>query len=51
MPRLDTVRKLIAELSPGERAQALQWLVRLSGHASPGIESTAGVCGGEPCVV
>ena len=51
MPRLDTVRKLIAELSPGERAQALQWLVHLSGHTSPGIESTAGVCGGEPCVV
>ena len=51
MSRLDTVQALIAELSPDERAQALQWLVRLSGHASPGIESTATVCGGEPCVV
>ena len=51
MSRLDTVQDLIAELSPDERAQALQWLVRLSGHASPGIENTATVCGGEPCVV
>ena len=51
MSRLDTVRELMTELSPGERAQALQWLVRLLGHASPGIERTAGVCGGEPCLL
>lgn len=51
MSRLDTVRKLIAELSPGERAQAMQWLAGRPGHGSPGIEGTAGVCGGEPCVV
>lgn len=51
MSRLDTVRELITELSPGERAQALQWLVRLLGHASPGIERTPGVCGGEPCLL
>jgi len=51
MSRLDTVRELITELSPGEKAQALQWLVRHLGHASPGIERTPGVCGGEPCLL
>lgn len=51
MSRLDTVRKLIAELSPSERVQAMQWLAGRPGHGFPGIEGTAGVCGGEPCVV
>lgn len=51
MSRLDTVRELITELSPGEKAETLQWLLRLTGQASPGIESTAGVCGGEPCLL
>ena len=51
MSRLDTVRDLITELSPGEKAQALQWLLRLLGQASPGIERNAGVCGGEPCLL
>ena len=31
MSRLDTVRELITELSPDEKAQALQWLVRFMG--------------------
>ena len=29
----------------------LQWVVRDLGDAFPGIESNAGVCGGEPCIV
>jgi uncharacterized protein (DUF433 family) len=29
----------------------LQWVVRDLGEAFPGIESTPGVCGGEPCIV
>jgi len=32
-------------------AQILQWVVRDLGDAFPGIESTTGVCGGEPCIV
>ena len=51
MSRLDTVRELITELSPGEQAQALQWLVRFMGQAFPGIEHTAGVSGGEACLL
>ena len=34
MSRPDTVRELTTELSPSEKAQALQWLVRLLGHES-----------------
>jgi uncharacterized protein (DUF433 family) len=51
MSTLDKVRELIAELSPGEKAQTLQWLVRDLGNAFPGIERTPGVAGGEPCLV
>jgi len=38
-------------MSPGEKAQVLQWIARDLGSASPGIESTPGVMGGEPCIV
>jgi uncharacterized protein (DUF433 family) len=41
----------IAALSRAEKAQVLQWVVNNLGEAFPGIESTAGVCGGEPRVV
>ncbi|MCX6029926.1 MAG: DUF433 domain-containing protein [Chloroflexi bacterium] len=34
-----------------EKAQLLQWIVRDIGEAFPGIDSTPGVCGGEPCIV
>ena len=51
MPRLDTVRELITEPSRSEKAQALQWLVRSMGQAFPGIEHTAGVSGGEACLL
>jgi uncharacterized protein (DUF433 family) len=51
MSTLDKVRELIAELSPGEKAQTLQWLARDLGNAFPGIERTPGVSGGEPCLV
>ena len=34
-----------------EKAQVLQWVARDLGEAFPGIESTPGLCGGEPCIV
>ena len=34
-----------------EKAQVLQWIARDLGGALPGIESTRGVSGGEPCIV
>jgi len=38
-------------MTRAEKAQMLQWVVRDLGEAFPGIESTPGVCGGEPCIV
>ena len=51
MTRPDTVREPITKLSPGGKAQVLQWLVRFMGQAFPGIEHTAGVSGGEACLL
>ncbi len=51
MSTLDKVRSLITELSPTEKAQALQWLRHDLDAAFPGIEQTPGVLGGEACLV
>ncbi|MCB0081988.1 MAG: DUF433 domain-containing protein [Caldilineaceae bacterium] len=51
MTVLEQVQQLIPAMSPGEKAQALQWLARDIGNAFPGIESTPGVCGGDPRIV
>jgi uncharacterized protein (DUF433 family) len=41
----------LASLSRAEKAQLVQSLVRELADSFPGIESTPGVCGGEPCIV
>lgn len=51
MSTLQEVEKLLSTLTRADKAQLLQWVVRNLGDAFPGIESTPGVCGGEPCVV
>ena len=51
MGKLQDAEKIISDLSRAEKAQLLQWVVRDLGDAFPGIESTPGVCDGEPCVV
>jgi uncharacterized protein (DUF433 family) len=43
--------ELVAKMSPAERAHLLQVVVRKMGDAFPGIESTPGVQGGDPCIV
>ena len=50
MSRLETVRDLIAELSPAERVQAMRWLTS-TGPETPGVERTRGVCGGAACLL
>ena len=42
--------KLLSEMSHSEKVQLLQWVVNDLGELSPGVESTPGVSGGEPCV-
>jgi uncharacterized protein (DUF433 family) len=51
MATLRDLEKLLPELSPGEKAQVLKWVVQDLGGAFPGIDSRTEVCGGEPCIV
>lgn len=51
MSALEQAEKLLAALTPGEKAQLLAWAAREAGDAFPGIESQPNVCGGEPCIV
>ena len=51
MTKLADIERELATLTPGEKAQLLQRIVRDLGQAFPGTESTPGVCGGEPCIV
>ena len=45
------VKELLSGLTRAEKAELLQLVVRELGDAFPGIESTPGVCGGEPRIV
>ncbi len=51
MSAFDDATRLVSSLSRGEKAQILQMVAKDIGDAYPGIESTPGVCGGEPCIV
>ena len=51
MDVLREAERLLSVMTRAEKAQMLQWVVRDLGEAFPGIESTPGVCGGEPCIV
>lgn len=42
---------LLPRLSPGEKAQLLQWIAQDLGGTAPGIDKTPGVCGGDARVV
>jgi uncharacterized protein (DUF433 family) len=46
-----TLKKLLPDLSPGEKAQVLKWVVQELGGAFPGIDSQPDVCGGAACIV
>jgi uncharacterized protein (DUF433 family) len=51
MTTLEQVRELLPGMTPGEKAQILQWIAKDLGSAFPGIESSPGISGGEPCIV
>lgn len=51
MSVLREAEKLLSAMTPGEKAQILQWVARDLGNSFPGIESTPDVLGGEPCIV
>lgn len=51
MSAVQEAEKLLSGMTRGEKAQLLQRVARDIGDAYPGIDSTPGVCGGEPCIV
>lgn len=51
MPTLNDLEQELDALTRAEKARLLQRIVRELGDAFPGVESTPGVCGGEPCIV
>lgn len=51
MTVLEQIERLVMTLTPAEKAQLLQEIVRDLGDAFPGIESLPDVNGGEPCIV
>lgn len=51
MPKLEELEREVAGLSRDEKVRLLDSIVRDLGDSFPGIESTPGVCGGEPCIV
>jgi uncharacterized protein (DUF433 family) len=51
MTTLEKAEKLLSKLTRSEKAQVLQWIVRDVGATFPGIDSTPGICGGEPRIV
>jgi uncharacterized protein (DUF433 family) len=51
MSKLEDVQSAAAQLSPAEKAQLLESVVRDLGAIDPGIESNPRVCGGEPCIL
>ena len=51
MSKLQEAEKLLPAMLRAEKAQLLQWVACDLGDAFPGIASTPGVYGGEPCIV
>jgi uncharacterized protein (DUF433 family) len=51
MGALREVEDLLPSLTRAEKAQLLRIVVQDLDDAFPGVESTPGVCGGEPCIV
>ncbi len=51
MDRVQEAERLLGEMTPGEKAQLLKWVVRDLYDSFPGIDSDPEVCGGEPRIV
>ena len=50
MSPIEQAEALVAKMTRGEKAQLLQRVARDTGDAYPGIDSTADVAGGDPCM-
>ncbi len=51
MSSVQEAENIIGLLTRAEKAEILKWIVQDLGVAFPGIESSTGICGGEPRIV
>ncbi len=51
MSSVQEAENIIGLLTRAEKAEILKWIVQDLGDAFPGIESSPGICGGEPRIV
>ena len=51
MTKLQEFENLLAHLTPSGRAEVLANALRRWNGEHPGIVSTPGVCGGDPCII
>ena len=51
MKDIQEIENMTGSLNRAEKAQILQWIVQDLGDVFPGIESSPGICGGEPRIV
>jgi len=51
MNALEQVEEILASMTRSEKAQLLQRVANALIEETTGIESTPGVCGGDPCIV
>ena len=48
---LREVERLLSKMTPGEKAQLLQWVVQDLGENFPCIDINSDICGGDPCII
>lgn len=51
MKKLEEIRESVAALAPAEKAMLFQDVASEMTQVFPGVESTPGVSGGDPCIV
>lgn len=51
MSTVEEAQELLSRMTPGEKAQLLQRVAQESKDAYRGIDTIAGLCGGEPVIV
>ena len=51
MSTIHESKEMLANMTRGEKAQLLQWLVSDFGESFPGIETRPRVSRGEPCII
>ena len=51
MDKIEEAERFLGTMNRAEKAKELQILAQELGDVFPGVESTPGICGGDPCIV